>query len=94
MSTSATSKLFTPIKVGKAILQQRIAMAPMTRLRNDKHHVPMDIVADHFAQRGSSPGTLLITDATYIAQKAGGYENAPGIYSEDQIRAWKKVSID
>jgi hypothetical protein len=38
-------------------------------------------------------GTLLITEATSIAAKAGGYTNAPGIWSDDQINSWKKVSI-
>ena len=66
-------------------------MAPMTRLRNDDNHVPLDIVAEHFAQRGSAPGTLLITDATIVHPKAGGYDNIPGIYSGAQVKAWKKV---
>lgn len=83
--------LFQPIKVGDITLSHRIAMAPLTRLRADKDHVPLDLVREHFEQRGSVPGTLLITDATYIAQKAGGYENAPGIYNDAQIAAWKKV---
>ncbi len=87
----SSSKLFAPIRVGSAVLKHRIAMAPMTRLRNDDQHVPMDIVAEHFAQRGSASGTLLVTDATNIAQKAGGYENIPGIWSDAQIRGWKKV---
>ena len=91
MSSLASHLLFTPIKVGNATLQHRIAMAPMTRLRSDKQHVPTEIIAEHFAQRGSTPGTLLITDATYIAQKAGGYDHAPGIWSDAQIKAWKKV---
>ena len=38
-----------------------------------------------------TPGTLLITEATFIAQEAGGYRNVPGIWSEEQIAAWKKV---
>lgn len=87
----AVKRLFKPLKLGRVTLQNRIAMAPLTRLRHDDQHVPLDIVAEHFAQRGSTPGTLLISDATYIAQKAGGYDNAPGIWSEAQIRSWKKV---
>lgn len=89
--SALTSKLFSPIRVGKIVLQQRIAMSPMTRLRNDDDHVPLDISAEHFAQRGSTPGTLLITDATMISPQAGGYDNIPGIYNEAQIKGWKKV---
>jgi 2,4-dienoyl-CoA reductase-like NADH-dependent reductase (Old Yellow Enzyme family) len=38
-----------------------------------------------------TPGTLLITEATFIAQEAGGYRNVPGIWNEEQIAAWKQV---
>lgn len=37
------------------------------------------------------PGTLLITEATFITAKAGGYANVPGIYSQKQIAAWKEI---
>lgn len=45
-----------------------------------------------YTQRASSPGTLLITEATYIAPRASGYPNAPGIWSDAQIEGWKKVT--
>jgi len=50
------------------------------------------MVAEYYAQRASYPGTLLITEATFIAPQAGGYANAPGIYNKAQIEAWKKVT--
>jgi NADPH2 dehydrogenase len=48
----------------------------------------------YYTQRGSSPGTLLITEATFISPQAGGYDNVPGIWSEAQIFAWKKVILN
>jgi NADPH2 dehydrogenase len=42
-------------------------------------------------RRLQTPGTLLITEATFIAQEAGGYSNVPGIWNEEQIAAWKLV---
>lgn len=38
-----------------------------------------------------TPGTLLITEGTFIAQEAGGFRNVPGIWNEDQMTAWKQV---
>lgn len=93
---SAASKLpalFTPIKVGTASLQQRVAMAPLTRYRANSEHVPTDLMVEYYSQRGSTPGTLLLTDATPIAAKAGGYEFIPGIYTDAQIAGWKKVRL-
>ncbi|KAJ5591928.1 uncharacterized protein N7459_002297 [Penicillium hispanicum] len=86
------SKLFTPIRVGHMELANRVALAPMTRFRADDQHVPLPFVKDYYAQRGSVPGTLLITEATFISPEAGGYSNVPGIYTDAQITGWKEVT--
>lgn len=67
-------------------------MGPMTRFRADDSHVPLPFVTEYYAQRASVPGTLLITEATFIAPKASGYDNVPGIWNADQIAAWKKAT--
>jgi NADPH2 dehydrogenase len=87
-----SSRLFQPLKVGKVELSNRIVMAPLTRFRADKSHVPHPFVPEYYEQRASYPGTLLITEATFISAKAGGYDNVPGIYNQAQIDAWKKVT--
>ncbi|KAJ7155046.1 NADH:flavin oxidoreductase/NADH oxidase [Mycena filopes] len=89
----SASKLFEPIKVGDVELQHRIVLAPLTRYKADAAHVPyIPLVSDYYAQRASKPGTLLITEATYIAARAGGFPNIPGIWSPAQIQAWKAVT--
>lgn len=72
-------------------LKHRIALAPLTRLRANKDHVHGDLAVEYYSQRASVPGTLLFTEATYIAAKAGGWSNVPGIWSLDQIAGWKMV---
>lgn len=87
----STSKLFTPLRVGQSTLSHRLTMAPMTRLRASNTHTPLlPLVKDYYRQRASVPGSLLITEATVISPRHGGYTNVPGIYSEEQISAWKK----
>jgi NADPH2 dehydrogenase len=49
------------------------------------------MVKEYYSQRASAPGTLIITEATYISKQDSGYPNAPGIYSEAQIAAWKEI---
>ena len=89
--SSIQLKLFQPISVGNVELQHRVVMAPLTRFRADARHVPTDLAVKYYAQRASVPGTLIISEATFIAAKAGGYDQVPGIWSEEQISAWKKV---
>ncbi|KAJ5748598.1 uncharacterized protein N7511_010294 [Penicillium nucicola] len=86
------TKLFTPLRVGRVELSNRIAMAPMTRFRADDNHIPLPIVKEYYEQRASVPGTLLITEATFISPRAGGYPNVPGIYNDAQIAAWKEIT--
>ncbi|TFY58993.1 hypothetical protein EVG20_g7955 [Dentipellis fragilis] len=88
---SSTSKLFQALQLGDVTLQNRIVLAPLTRFRANDAHEPQEIAAEYYAQRASVPGTLLITEATFIAAEAGGYRNIPGIWSETQISQWKKI---
>lgn len=86
------SKLFEPIKVGNIALQHRVVLAPLTRCKADEAHVPyLPLVAEFYGQRASRPGSLLIAEATSIAARAGGHAHVPGIWSPEQIAAWKLV---
>ncbi|KAG8999079.1 hypothetical protein FRB94_003347 [Tulasnella sp. JGI-2019a] len=84
-------KLFTALRVGSITLKHRVVMAPLTRFRANASHVPQEIATTYYSQR-ASPGTLLITEATFIKDEAGGYDYAPGIWSEEQIAAWKNIT--
>ncbi|KAJ7439985.1 NADH:flavin oxidoreductase/NADH oxidase [Mycena latifolia] len=88
----STLKLFQPTRVGNTELSHRVVFAPTTRFRADTNHVPLPHVAEYYEQRASTAGTLLITEAAYIAPCAGGYTNAPGIWSDEQISAWKAIT--
>ena len=84
-------KLFQAIKVGTTQLQHRVVFAPCTRQRNDSDGVVLPHVKEYYGQRASVPGTLLISEATIIAPEAGGFTHVPGIWSEEQVSAWKQV---
>ncbi|KAF2177525.1 putative N-ethylmaleimide reductase [Zopfia rhizophila CBS 207.26] len=88
----ADSRLFKPLKVGQMALNHRLAMAPLTRFRASEEHVPLPMVAEYYAQRASVPGTLLVTEATFISTENGGYANVPGLWNRDQINAWRLVT--
>jgi NADPH2 dehydrogenase len=90
----AASKLFQPIQVGTVTLQHRVVMAPMTRFRGNSKHTHTDLAVEHYAARASVPGTLIISEATLIAHKASGESyHIPGIWSDEQVAAWKKVCV-
>ncbi|ETS85211.1 hypothetical protein PFICI_03236 [Pestalotiopsis fici W106-1] len=86
------SRLFKPIFVGDMKLTHRIGLCPLTRNRSSDEHVPLDLVTEYYRQRSSVPGTLLISEGTFISAEDGGMNNVPGIYNQAQIEAWKKVT--
>ncbi|KAF4597324.1 hypothetical protein EYR40_007776 [Pleurotus pulmonarius] len=93
MSAPSSPKLFQPIQIGRMTLQHRLVLTPLTRFRADEEHTPiLPIAQDYYTQRARAPGTLLITEATLVAPKAGGTNNIPGIWSDTQIAAWKKIT--
>lgn len=87
---TSSDNLFKPLKVGRINLDHRVAMAPLTRLRAMDHQVK-DIHTTYYGQRASTPGTLLITEATLISEAASGEPDAPGIYKPEHIAGWQKV---
>ncbi|KAJ4153686.1 hypothetical protein LMH87_010164 [Akanthomyces muscarius] len=87
------SRLLKPIKIGTMQLTQRIGMAPLTRFRAGDDRVPEPIMAEYYAQRSAVPGTLIISEGTLIAPSAcGGFDNAPGIWSPEQIAGWRAIT--
>jgi hypothetical protein len=47
---------------------------------------------EYYGQRASTPGTLLIAEATFISQQAAEFQNIPGIWSKEKIAPWKQVT--
>ncbi|EIW76974.1 NADH:flavin oxidoreductase/NADH oxidase [Coniophora puteana RWD-64-598 SS2] len=92
MTISPVPALFQPLRVGNLDLKHRVVLAPLTRLRNDANHVPGPQAATYYSQRASTPGTLLISEGTAIAPRAGGWPHLPGIWSDAHIAAWKEVT--
>jgi NADPH2 dehydrogenase len=85
------SRLFKPLKIGNIEVKHRIGMAGLSRFRADDEHVPTDLMKEYYCQRASVPGTLLITEANMISKESGGLRNVPGLYSPEQIAAWKSI---
>ncbi|CAM2172764.1 N-ethylmaleimide reductase [Burkholderia latens] len=84
------SRLFTPVRIGNLPLSNRMVMAPMTRSRADDAGVPDDIVATYYAQRSSAG--LIITEGVFPSAAGKGYVRTPGIHSDAQVAAWKRVA--
>jgi 2,4-dienoyl-CoA reductase-like NADH-dependent reductase (Old Yellow Enzyme family) len=86
----AQASLFDPLQVGALTLPNRILMAPMTRARGTREHVPTPMMADYYAQRAGAG--LIISEAIGISREGLGWPYATGIWSADQIAGWARVT--
>ena len=85
------NKLFEPYNLSGKLLKNRFLMAPMTRSRSSQPgDVPNALMAEYYGQRTSAG--IIITEATQVSLQGKGYANTPGIYTKEQIEAWKQVT--
>ncbi|CAM2932077.1 alkene reductase [Vibrio neptunius] len=85
------NNLFEPLALNDTItLNNRIVMAPLTRCMADDSLVPTQAMVDYYARRADTG--LIISEATIIRPDGQGYPNTPGIFSQEQIAGWRRVT--
>ena len=106
-NSTAASVLFQPLKLGPIALRNRVLMSAMTRNRSIPTNVPNEINLAYYKQRAESAGLIvtegtLISQQGYVCNVfvEQSYFNeinrtewpwAPGIWSTEQVEAWKKI---
>ncbi|KAL6224253.1 hypothetical protein ACLB2K_003108 [Fragaria x ananassa] len=71
------------------LVAKGVVLAPMTRCRA-LNGIPQPALAEYYSQR-STPGGFLISEGTLISDTGAGFPHVPGIFSDEQVEAWKKV---
>ncbi len=83
--------LFGPTDFGELKLSNRVVMAPLTRCRaNIPVRVPTELMAEYYKQRASAG--LIISEATSVDAMGVGYPDTPGIWSEEQVTGWTRIT--
>lgn len=82
--------LFTPVRIGRVTVRNRLAMAPMTRSRANADGTPTPLMAEYYAQRAGMG--LIVTEATQPSDIGQGNVATPGIYTAAHVQAWKQVT--
>lgn len=84
-----TIPLLTPYQMGPFQLSHRIVLAPLTRQRS-YNDIPQPHAILYYSQR-TTTGGLLIAEATVVSDTGRGYPMTPGIWTKEQIEAWKMI---
>lgn len=82
--------LFSPATFGALRLQNRLVMAPLTRMRASATGVPNDLMAEHYAQRASAG--LIVSEGTYPSYTGHAFVQQPGLVTDEQLAGWRTVT--
>ncbi|MFD3910954.1 alkene reductase [Streptomyces sp. NPDC058603] len=83
--------LLRPARLGDLQLPNRVVMAPLTRARAaGAGLLPTGMHAAYYGQRASAG--LIVTEGTWVSERAIGFARVPGVYSEEQVAAWRRVT--
>jgi N-ethylmaleimide reductase len=85
----SADKLFAPLTLGRLELRNRVVMAPMTRSRAAPGDMPTDLMAEYYRQRAGAG--MIVTEGIAPSANGIGYCRTPGIYTAEQVAAWRKV---
>ncbi len=85
-----TEVLFQPLQLGDIKIPNRIIMSPLTRQRSGATRTPNEMMREYYEQR--SGAGLIITEATCIDPMGVGYKDTPGIWNDEQVLGWKKIT--
>jgi N-ethylmaleimide reductase len=85
-----TSSLFQTLDAGALHLPNRIVMAPLTRARATRDHVPTPRMVTYYAQRAGAG--LIISEASPISRQGAGWPWSPGLWTDEQVAAWRPVT--
>lgn len=90
MSFDNEKALLSSYQLGDLPLNNRVILAPLTRGRAGEERLANELMAEYYKQR--SGAGLIISEATTVSAQGNGWVNSPGIYTDEQGRAWEKVT--
>lgn len=91
--TTVNSPIFTPRRVGRLTVPNRVVLSPMTRAQASDDGTPTDAMAKYYARYATLGVGLLITEATHVDEaQSRAYFNQPGMANERHKIGWAAVA--
>ncbi|KAF8518704.1 FMN-linked oxidoreductase [Hysterangium stoloniferum] len=86
------SGISSPLQLGPILLRNRNVMSSLTRSRALPTTVPNDAMVEYYKQRAEGGAGLIVSEGTLITRQGSEWEYAPGIWSDEHVAAWKKIT--
>ena len=86
------SSLFSPFSIKGFTLQNRIGVAPMTRMSSSADSIPRQDVFDLLVRRAKNGSSIVYTEAIVTDYESSqGYPGQSRLLTQPQLDAWKPV---
>lgn len=90
---ASASPLFAPVEINGLHLDNRVALAPMTRVSATHEGFVTDAMVRYYTRFAKGGFGLLITEGIYTDNAfSQGYRNQPGLSDGEQAAAWRRVT--
>lgn len=91
-SNASLHPALTSALIGALRLQNRLVVAPMSRVSTAGDGVPTEAMRRYYASFAEGGFGLVITEGTYPdVAYSQGYPNQPGIATDEQAAAWRPI---
>lgn len=83
--------LFDEVSIGESTLENRVGLAPMTRTSAAPDGAATGRMRRYYANFADGGFSVIITEGTYPETRGQGYDNQPGLATDEQATAWEPV---
>ena len=84
--------MFTPFRVGQMVVPNRVVVSPMNMYSAEPGGIPGDFHLVHLGRFGMGGAGLVFAEMTAVSEPGRITPGCPGIYSDEQVAAWKRIS--
>jgi anthraniloyl-CoA monooxygenase len=84
--------MFTPFRIGQLVVENRVAVSPMNMYSAEPGGIPGDFHLVHLGKLAMGGAGLVFAEMTAVSEQGRITPGCPGIYSEEQVAAWRRIS--
>jgi anthraniloyl-CoA monooxygenase len=83
--------MFTPFRIGKMWVNNRVVVSPMNMYSAEPGNIAGDFHLVHLGQLAMGGAGLVFAEMTSVSEDARITPGCPGIYTPEQVKAWKRI---
>ena len=84
--------MFTPFRFGQMVVANRVVVSPMNMYSAKPGGIPGDFHLVHLGQFAMGGAGLVFAEMTAVSEPGRITPGCPGIYSDDQVASWRRIS--